>query len=89
MLKEKFFKGISSKSEVSTGTKHNIKIRVANGSWSGRATVPKIIEVVPKWVTLQSAVVYRKPFTNLRNSAGELRRPKGKDGTCRRNSYFA
>ena len=40
LLKEKLFKGIGSKSEVSTGTKHNIKIRVANGSWSGRATVP-------------------------------------------------
>ena len=69
--------------------KVSIKNRVANGSWSGRATVPKIIEVVPKWVTPQSAIVYRKPFTNLRNSAGELRRPKGRDGICRRNSYYA
>ena len=89
LLKEKLFKGIGSKSEVSTGAKHNIKIRVANGSWSGSATVPKIIEVVPKWVTPQSAIVYRKPFKNLRNSAGALRRPKGRDGTCRRNSYYA
>lgn len=88
-MKEKLFKGIGSKSEVSTGTKYNIKIRVANGAWSGRATVPKIIELVPKWVTPQSAIVYRKPFTNLRNRAGELRRPKGRNRTCRRNSYYA
>ena len=82
MLKEKLFEGIGSKSEVSTGTKHNNKIRIANGAWSGRATVPKIIEVVPNWVTPRSAIVYRKPLTNLRNSAGELRRPNGRNGTC-------
>ena len=31
-------KGIGSKSEVSTGTKHNIKIRRTSGAWGGKAT---------------------------------------------------
>lgn len=34
-------KGIGSKSEVSKGTKHNIKIPRASGAWGGRATGPK------------------------------------------------
>ena len=31
-------KGIGSKSEVSTGTKHNIKIPRTSSAWGGRAT---------------------------------------------------
>ena len=34
-------KGIGSKSEVSTGTKHNIKSRRTSGAWGGRAKCPK------------------------------------------------
>ena len=34
-------KGIGSKSEVSTGTKHNIRIRRTSSTWGGRATGPE------------------------------------------------
>ena len=68
-------KGLGSKSEVSTGTKYNIRIRRTSGVLGGRVTCPKhggSSKGVP-WI----AIVYRKPLTNLRNRAGELRRANG------------
>ena len=69
--KRNCLKGIGNKSEVSTGTKHNMKIQRASGAWDGRGHRPK------NGGSSMERYRVSQTVNNLRNSADELRRPNG------------